>query len=91
MNIEQITAKQKENGLFRQQLLILSGDIWKFEGSAGRAAMASLESGECYLPASDSRPGRVYDYYGNVVPFRDDLQPGSKGTLENSIEYWSNH
>jgi hypothetical protein len=32
---------------------------------------------------------RITDYYGNVVPSRDDLQEGTKGTFQNSVNFWT--
>ena len=32
--------------------------------------------------------GRRTDYYGNIVPSRDDLKPGTEGTLLNSQNFW---
>lgn len=29
------------------------------------------------------------DYYGNLIPYREMLKPGSKGTLENAREFWA--
>ena len=62
---------------FDLQELINSGLAWKLEGSVGRAAMAAIEAGECVL-------GTVghYDYYGNYIPSRYEVQPGTKGSYE---------
>jgi len=84
MTIERITELQEAHGLKQMQDLINSGDAWRLEGSYGRAAMANLESGACMLPTESHR-----DYYGNTVPSRDMLQDGSKGTLQNSINFWT--
>lgn len=83
MNLERITELQKENGLEDIQEKINSGLVWKLEGSYGRTAMSLLESGACLLPTESHN-----DYYGNRVPSRDDLQDGTKGTLQNSINFW---
>ena len=84
MTIERITELQEAHGLKQMQDLINSGDAWKMEGSYGRAAMANLESGACMLPTESH-----VDYWGNMVPSRDMLQDGTKGTLENSINFWT--
>lgn len=84
MTIERITELQEMHGLKQMQDLINSGDAWKMEGSYGRAAMANLESGACMLPTESHR-----DYWGNVVPSRDMLKDGTKGTLGNSINFWT--
>jgi hypothetical protein len=83
MTIERITELQAANGLTEMQNMINSGEAWRMEGSYGRAAMDNLESGACYLPQE-----RHNDFYGNTVPSRDDLKSGTKGTLENSINFW---
>lgn len=84
MTIERITELQEMHGLKQMQDLINSGEAWKMEGSYGRAAMANLESGACMLPTESHR-----DYWGNTVPSRDMLQDGTKGTLQNSINFWT--
>lgn len=84
MNIQTIKRLQKEHGLEEMQNLINSGEAWKLEGSYGRAAMSNLESGACMLPKEAK-----FDYYGNRVPSRDDLKPGTKGTYKNSLNFWN--
>jgi hypothetical protein len=46
--------------------------------------MALLESGGCMLPLV-----KRVDYYGNIVPPRNVLIPGTKGTYKNSVRFWS--
>jgi hypothetical protein len=83
LTIEQIRVLQEQNGLTQLQLFVETGDAWITEGSIGRAAMEALESGACFLP------DKVYfDAYGNKVPARSMLKAGSKGTLENSQNFW---
>jgi hypothetical protein len=65
------------------QGLIDSGEAWKLEGSCGRTAMQYLEAGVCFLPTERHR-----DYWGSTVPSRDDLKPGTKGTLENAARHY---
>ena len=57
------------------QRAINSGMAWKMQGSYGRAAMDALESGACMLGREAQR-----DYWGNVIPGRDDVKPGTKGS-----------
>jgi hypothetical protein len=83
LTLEQITELQKQYGLTKLQDLINSGEVWKFEGSFGRAAMSALEDGACMLPEEEHQ-----DYYGSTVPSRTNLKAGTKGTLENSQEFW---
>ena len=59
------------------QALINTGDAWRFEGSVGRAAMAAIEAGQCILGTESHR-----DYWGNLVPSRFDVKPGTKGSKE---------
>jgi hypothetical protein len=59
------------------QDLINSGAAWWLEGSVGRAAMRAIESGECVLGEVGHR-----DYWGNYVPSRYEVQPGTKGSVE---------
>lgn len=80
---KQITALQKQYGFNKMQEYINNGMAWKLEGSVGREAMALLESGACMLPKEFK-----VDYYGNRVPSRDVLKPGTKGTFKNSQNFW---
>jgi len=59
------------------QALIDSGDAWKLQGSYGRMAMGMIESGQCVLGEVGHR-----DYWGNYVPSRYEVKPGTKGSLE---------
>jgi hypothetical protein len=59
------------------QALIDSGTAWQLEGSVGRAAMRAIESGECVLGPEGHR-----DYWGNYVPSRFEVEPGTKGSVE---------
>ena len=59
------------------QGLIDSGMAWRLEGSVGRAAMAAIEDGACVLGEVGHR-----DYWGNYVPSRHEVEPGTKGSLE---------
>jgi hypothetical protein len=59
------------------QDLINSGMAWKLEGHVGRTAMSLIEQGVCMLGEQGHR-----DYYGNYVPSRFEVQPGTKGSPE---------
>lgn len=63
------------------QEMINSGLCWKLEGSIGRQAMAMIESGECILGEVAHR-----DYYGNYIPSRYEVKPGTKGSVEYQIK-----
>lgn len=59
------------------QELINTGQAWQLEGSIGRACMALIESGKCVLGETGYR-----DFWGNYVPSRDEVEPGTKGSVE---------
>lgn len=84
MNYQQIRSAQREQGFDQLQLLIDNGMAWKMEGHIGRTAMQSIETGACMLPKK-----AFVDYYGNRIPSRDDLKAGTKGTFQNSVNYFT--
>lgn len=59
------------------QELIDSGMAWRLEGSVGREAMDAIEAGVCVLGESGHT-----DYWGNYVPSRYEVKPGTKGSFE---------
>lgn len=59
------------------QRTIDSGEAWVLDGSWGRAAMACIDSGLCALGLT-----RQHDYWGNTIPSRFDVVPGTKGSVE---------
>ena len=63
------------------QALVNSGDAWKLEGHVGRTAMRLIEAGKIML-------GKVAkkDYWGNVVPGRDEVEPGTKGSYQFVVD-----
>lgn len=63
------------------QALINSGQAWQMEGSVGRAAMEAIRNGECILGTEGH-----YDFYGNYVPSRTEVKPGTKGSIEYQQE-----
>jgi hypothetical protein len=85
ITLEQITELQSEYGLTDLQRFIDTGDAWLTEGHIGRTAMSALEQGACLLPEESH-----IDAYGNRVPSRTDLMPGTKGTLTNAQNFWEN-
>jgi hypothetical protein len=64
------------------QELVDSGLAWQLEGSVGRACMAAIEAGRIALGPEGRR-----DYYGNYVPGRDEVEPGTKGSVEYVREH----
>lgn len=63
------------------QALIDSGMAWRMEGHIGRQAMAAIEAGECILGEQGHR-----DYWGNRVPSRYEVKPGTPGSPEYAAE-----
>lgn len=63
------------------QELINSGLAWCLEGHVGRTAMDLIESGHCILGEKGHK-----DYYGNYVPSRHEVVPGSVGSVEYAEE-----
>lgn len=74
---ENLDSDDPETARAGMQALINSGAAWKLEGSIGRAAMAAIEDGACAVGVEPHR-----DFYGNLVPSRGMLEPGSMGTVE---------
>lgn len=66
-----------EETIVALQELIDSGMAWKMEGSVGRAAMVAIKNGDCVLGEIGHR-----DYWGNYVPSRTEVSPGTIGSLE---------
>jgi len=58
------------------QKLINSGQAWTLEGSVGRYAMDLINNGYCYLGLKGHK-----DYWGNYVPGRYEVKPGTKGSI----------
>jgi hypothetical protein len=85
VTLEEIAKLQELNGLKEMQGWINTGTAWHLEGSVGREAMRLLEAGACMLPEESHR-----DYWGNIVPGRNDLKPGTKGTELNCRRFWAN-
>ena len=83
MTYAQIISLQKVYNVAHIQDQINSGLCWRLEGSAGRFAMDCLEAGVCMLPLE-----RRIDYYGQIVPSRNDLKAGTKGTFQNAANFW---
>lgn len=54
----------------------INSGMWSLQGSYGRTMMAAIEQGYCLLG-----PNRARDYWGNVIPSRDDVLEGTKGSI----------
>jgi len=49
---------------------------WSLQGSYGRTMMDAIKSGRCLLGPEAAR-----DAYGSVIPSRDDVKEGTKGSI----------
>jgi hypothetical protein len=67
----------EEEHLDALQSAVNSGVAWRLEGAVGRAADAALEARLIALGHEGHR-----DYYGNYVPSRFEVEPGTKGAAE---------
>jgi hypothetical protein len=83
MSFARVKSLQKLAGYSEMQDLIDSGLAWKLEGSVGRSAMDCLRSGACMLPLQVH-----YDAYGNRIPSRHEIVPGSTGSFKLSQQFW---
>jgi hypothetical protein len=59
------------------QALIDTGDAWMLEGHVGRTCMDAIQFGYAMLGEKSHR-----DYYGNIIPSRYEVQPGTPGSPE---------
>lgn len=59
------------------QHLVDTGMAWQLEGAVGREAMALLEQGLLVLGPVGHR-----DYWGNYIPARYEVEPGTLGSPE---------
>ena len=54
----------------------INAGAWSLQGSYGRTMMDAIKSGRCLLG-----PNAARDYWGNVIPSRDDVKEGTKGSI----------
>lgn len=52
--------------------------LWSLQGSYGRTMMDAIQEGYCLLGRNSAR-----DYWGNYIPARFEVMPGSPGSLEH--------
>jgi hypothetical protein len=71
----------KEDFYTAMQARIDDGSIWHFEGSVGRSAYDAIHAGRCMLAPKAHR-----DYWGNLVPSRHDVVPGTPGSPEYVVK-----
>ena len=75
-NIE-VDEDVSELEYFKSIQRAINSGMWALQGSYGRTMMEAIEAGYCLLGRSRAR-----DYYGNTIPSRDDVQEGTKGSLD---------
>jgi hypothetical protein len=63
------------------QLVLNSGLIWRLEGAMGRTATDMMREGLVMLG-----PTQTTDFWGNRVPSRYDVKPGTTGSRELVVE-----
>jgi hypothetical protein len=63
------------------QRLIDNGTAWKLQGSYGRTAMDLIRCGYCMLGVEGHN-----DAYGNYIPSRYEVEPGTPGSPEYRTE-----
>lgn len=71
------TADTLEEQVKAMQQCINDGSCWLMQGSMGRTAMGMMRAGYCTLGETGHR-----DYYGNYVPSRDEVKPGTLGSVK---------
>ena len=76
-NIEGADNECSELEYFTSIQKAINSGMWGLQGSYGRTMMDAIASGRCMLGQR-----RASDYYGNVIPSRDDVQFGTKGSYE---------
>lgn len=59
----------------------INGGMWGLQGSFGRTMMDAISAGRCVLGRN-----RAKDYYGNVIPSRDDVEEGTKGSVQYVVD-----
>lgn len=79
--IESNEDASAEDHYLALQRAINSGVAWSFQGAYGREMMHAIESGYCMLGRDQAR-----DYYGNMIPSRDDVKKGTKGSYQFVID-----
>ena len=77
-DIDNIESNEEVSELeyFKSIQRAINSGMWGLQGSYGRTMMDAISSGYCLLGKSRAR-----DYYGNVIPSRDDVQEGTKGSI----------
>jgi hypothetical protein len=80
MTLETDEDATEEDEVRALQALVNSG-TWGLQGHTGRAMMDAIEAGVVALGPESAR-----DYYGNRIPSRTEVEPGTKGSVEYVVE-----
>jgi hypothetical protein len=75
MTVEDGGGDEKVRAIAIQRMV--NRGSWSFQGSFGRAMMAAIEAGDVMLGRFEA-----YDAYGNMIPSRGMVEPGTKGSRE---------
>ena len=68
-----LTAEDGEDAALQE---MIDAGCWSLHGSMGRAMMAAIEDGRCILGPNGAR-----DYWGNYIPSRFEVEPGTMGSI----------
>lgn len=74
--LEGVDVDEMDYAIAMQQS-INGGVAWKFQGSVGRSMMEAINAGAAMLGKAPA-----FDYYGNRIPSRDEVQEGTKGSYQ---------
>lgn len=74
---------QEEYGFDAMQQAIESGTAW-LDSITEREAIDALRSGACFLGNNET-----FDPYGKRIPTINEMEPGTMGSIENSINYYT--
>lgn len=81
MKVPDISAlyeeSEEEDRIETFQYLVNTGQAWLLEGAIGREAMSYIDTGLIMLGTKPQR-----DYWGNYIPSRSEVDPGTKGSAE---------
>ena len=77
-DIDNIECNEEVSELdyFKSIQRAINSGMWGLQGSYGRSMMEAINAGYCLLGKNRAR-----DYYGNVIPSRDDVKEGTKGSI----------
>ena len=79
VDLDTVLAAQDDDDTALQRMI--DAGAWSFEESMGRTMMRAIEDGRCVLGPHGAR-----DYWGNYIPFRFEVEPGTMGSVEYAAE-----